>query len=85
MRHTDSVCYLPYNSKACEVAATLPGQAYVWRSSPTSDTQAEELTQNYYTQIVEGVNKLDVRLDELKECWPALTLGARKQKNELLH
>jgi hypothetical protein len=80
MRHTDSVYYLPYNAKAYEIAATLPGEAYVWRSSLTSDTQAKQLTQDYYNKITEGLEKLHERLDILEEELPTLTSEARQER-----
>jgi len=80
MRHTDSVYYLPYSSKACEVAATLPGQAYVWRAGPTSDTQAKRLTQDYFNRIKEGLQKLHERLDILEEELPWLAPEARQDR-----
>ncbi|MDI6847001.1 MAG: hypothetical protein QMD23_02575 [Candidatus Bathyarchaeia archaeon] len=82
LMHTESVYYLPANPKAVEIARTLPGQSFVWRSSLTSDSQAKKLTQNYYTQIVEGIDKLDKRLHELQQNWLALSLEAKKQRLE---
>jgi hypothetical protein len=78
MRHTDSVYYMPYNPKAYEIAASLPGEAYVWRSSLTSDTQARQVTQDYYNRILEGINKMHGRLDELEDNFPTLSFEAKK-------
>lgn len=79
LKHTDSVYYLPGSDKAMEIAKSLPGEAYVWRSSPTSDIQAKELTENYYTQIVEGIEKLENRLEELED-GQGLTVEGQRQK-----
>jgi len=80
LRHTDSVYYLPVSEKAIQLAETLPGEVYVWRSSLTSDTQAKRLTQEYYNKIIEGVKKLHERIDDLERNFPILTLEAKKQR-----
>lgn len=80
LRHTDSVYYLPYNSKACDLAATLPGQAYVWRAGATSDSQAKRLTQDYYDRIEEGLQKIRERLDTLEEELPEVSPEAMQDR-----
>lgn len=80
LKHTDSVYYLPASKKAIQLAETLPGEVYVWRSSLTSDTQAKRITQEYCNKIVEGINKLHERIHNLEENLPILSLEAKKQR-----
>lgn len=80
LRHTDSVYYLPFNAQAYELAANLPGETYVWRSTPTSDSQANQLTKDFYNKIMAGVMLLDKRLDDLECASSSLTLEAKKQR-----
>jgi len=80
LKHTDSVYYLPASEKAVQLAEGLPGEVYVWHSCLTSDVQAKQVTQDYYNKIVEAVDKLHARLDELERDFPALSPEARKQR-----
>lgn len=72
-QHTASVYFMPWTPEAEDLALEIAtvGEAVVWTSKPTQQSEAAALTRDYDRNLKDLIDKMSERIDNIESHWSA--------------